>query len=55
MPACWYVLMRFFLRVDGTLVRLRDVRLFCDLRQSDKVHSSPSAERCNDRILQQVL
>lgn len=33
MPNCWYVLMRFFLRVDGTLVRLREARLFCDLRR----------------------
>ena len=37
MPSCWYVLMRFFLRVDGTLVRLRDARLFCDLRWPAKV------------------
>ncbi|KDD74398.1 hypothetical protein H632_c1343p1 [Helicosporidium sp. ATCC 50920] len=29
MPRCWYVLMRFFVRVDGVLVRVRDVRLFC--------------------------
>ena len=28
MPKCWYVLMRFFLRVDGVMVRLREVRLF---------------------------
>ncbi len=37
MPNCWYVLMRFFLRVDRTLVRLRDTRVFCDLRQPDRV------------------
>jgi hypothetical protein len=29
MPRCWLVLMRFWLRVDGCLVRLRDVRHFC--------------------------
>jgi type 2A phosphatase activator TIP41 len=31
MPRCWYALLRFFLRVDGVLVRLREVRLFCRL------------------------
>ena len=29
MPKCWYVLLRFFLRVDGVMVRLRETRLFC--------------------------
>ena len=33
MPNCWYVLLRFFLRVDRMFVRLREARLFCDLRQ----------------------
>lgn len=33
MPNCWYVLVRFFLRVDRMFVRLREARLFCDLRQ----------------------
>jgi len=28
MPKCWYVLLRFFLRVDGVLVRLRETRMF---------------------------
>ncbi len=37
MPGCWYVLLRFFLRVDSTLVRLRETRLFCDLRDPHKV------------------
>jgi len=32
MPKCWYVLLRFFLRVDGVLVRLRETRLFCRFR-----------------------
>lgn len=31
MPKCWYVLLRFWLRVDGVLVRLRETRLFCSL------------------------
>lgn len=29
MPKCWYVLLRFFLRVDGVLVKLRETRIFC--------------------------
>lgn len=28
MAECWFVLLRFWLRVDGVLVRLREVR-FC--------------------------
>lgn len=29
MPRCWYVLLRFFLRVDKVLVKLRETRMFC--------------------------
>lgn len=29
MPSCWYVLQRFFLRVDKQLVRVRDTRILC--------------------------
>jgi hypothetical protein len=29
MPRCWLVLLRLWLRVDGSLVRLREVRHFC--------------------------
>jgi len=32
MPHCWYVLLRFWLRVDNHLVRLRETRIFCPLR-----------------------
>lgn len=28
MPSCWFILSRFFVRVDGTIVRIRDTRLF---------------------------
>jgi len=28
MPLCWFVLSRFFLRVDGVVVRIRENRLF---------------------------
>ena len=30
MPRCWLVLLRFWLRVDQVLVRLRETRYFCD-------------------------
>uniref|UniRef100_A0A2P2JKA8 TIP41-like protein n=1 Tax=Rhizophora mucronata TaxID=61149 RepID=A0A2P2JKA8_RHIMU len=29
MPSCWFVLLRFWLRVDGVLMRLRDTRMHC--------------------------
>ena len=29
MPSCWYVLQRFFLRVDKQLVRVWDTRILC--------------------------
>jgi len=29
MPSGWYVLMRFWLRVDGVLMRVRDTRFYC--------------------------
>jgi len=31
MPRCWYVLMRFWLRVDNVLIRLRETRFFCKM------------------------
>ncbi|ERM96691.1 hypothetical protein AMTR_s00001p00272840, partial [Amborella trichopoda] len=29
MPNCWFLLLRFWLRVDGVLMRLRDCRMYC--------------------------
>ncbi|PKA52523.1 hypothetical protein AXF42_Ash001503 [Apostasia shenzhenica] len=29
MPSCWFLLLRFWLRVDGVLMRLRDSRFYC--------------------------
>ncbi|CAI7846133.1 unnamed protein product [Closterium sp. NIES-54] len=29
MPTCWFILLRFWLRVDGALMRVRDSRFFC--------------------------
>jgi len=34
MPKCWYVLLRFWLRVDGVLIRLIETRVFCDVRDA---------------------
>ena len=48
MPTCWYVLSRFFVRVDGTIVRIRDTRLFH--RFGDKsVHMEITWKECNLR------
>lgn len=33
MPTCWYVLLRFWLRVDGVLIRLRETRFYCPLKR----------------------
>eukprot|EP00897_Mesotaenium_endlicherianum_P000722 jgi/Mesen1/10650/ME000009S10439 len=43
MPRCWYVLLRFWLRVDGVLVRVRDTRYFCDFSSEPP---SVLRERC---------
>ncbi|CBI33492.3 unnamed protein product, partial [Vitis vinifera] len=29
MPTCWFLLLRFWFRVDGVLMRLRDTRMHC--------------------------
>jgi type 2A phosphatase activator TIP41 len=33
MPKCWFVLLRFWLRVDALLVRLYETRYLCDFRR----------------------
>jgi hypothetical protein len=37
MPKCWFVLLRFWLRVDNTLVRLRETRFFCSTATPQEV------------------
>jgi type 2A phosphatase activator TIP41 len=32
MPSCWFLLLRFWMRVDGALMRLRDTRMFCRMQ-----------------------
>ncbi|XP_073127341.1 TIP41-like protein [Henckelia pumila] len=36
MPSGWFLLLRFWLRVDGVLMRLRDTRMHCIFRESTK-------------------
>ena len=45
MPSCWYVLMRYWVRVDDILVRVRDTRYFCRLPTDFEMHdgSGPAA------------
>lgn len=37
MPRCWFVLLRFWLRVDGTVVRLREARYFAKFDEAARV------------------
>ncbi|XP_020250895.1 LOW QUALITY PROTEIN: TIP41-like protein [Asparagus officinalis] len=36
MPSCWFLLLRFWLRVDGVLMRLRDTRVYCAFNDKAK-------------------
>ncbi|KAJ9537961.1 hypothetical protein OSB04_030694 [Centaurea solstitialis] len=36
MPSCWFLLLRFWLRVDGMLMRLRDTRILCNFSENTK-------------------
>ncbi|KAK9836493.1 hypothetical protein WJX74_001648 [Apatococcus lobatus] len=36
MPKCWFALLRFWLRIDHTLVRLRETRYFCNTSLPDE-------------------
>lgn len=37
MPKCWFVLLRFWLRVDDTIIRIREARYFCEFRSRNVV------------------
>lgn len=37
MPSCWFLLLRFWLRVDGVLMRLRDTRIYCSFSEAKPV------------------
>ena len=45
MPSCWYALMRYWLRVDGVLVRCYDTRLFCAFHEDDQNATQPRPSR----------
>ncbi|KAK1414534.1 hypothetical protein QVD17_30280 [Tagetes erecta] len=36
MPSYWFLLLRFWLRVDGVLMRLRDTRVVCNFRENTR-------------------
>ncbi|KAJ0821501.1 putative TIP41-like protein [Helianthus annuus] len=36
MPSYWFLLLRFWLRVDGVLMRLRDTRVVCNFNENTK-------------------
>ncbi|XP_074585749.1 TIP41-like protein [Curcuma longa] len=36
MPSGWFLLLRYWLRVDGVLMRLRDTRVYCAFSSNDK-------------------
>ncbi|KAJ6671156.1 TIP41-LIKE PROTEIN ISOFORM X1 [Salix viminalis] len=44
MPSCWFLLLRFWLRVDGVLMRLRDTRMHCAF--SDSANPTVLRESC---------
>ncbi|KAJ3669825.1 hypothetical protein LUZ60_010149 [Juncus effusus] len=44
MPSCWFLLLRFWLRVDGVLMRLRDTRVYCSFNENNE-NSKPNIIR----------
>jgi len=47
MPSCWFVLLRFFLRIDKQLVKIRDTRYFCEFPNNVVVREMRHQE-CHD-------
>ena len=46
MPECWFVLLRFWLRVDSVLVRLYETRYMADFRASSEQPQLTREVRC---------
>eukprot|EP00262_Sarcandra_glabra_P021092 TRINITY_DN870_c0_g1_i2.p1 TRINITY_DN870_c0_g1~~TRINITY_DN870_c0_g1_i2.p1 ORF type:complete len:259 (-),score=37.98 TRINITY_DN870_c0_g1_i2:161-937(-) len=46
MPSYWYLLLRFWLRVDGVLMRLRDTRMFCSFESGRGANPIIVRESC---------
>ncbi|KAJ9531968.1 hypothetical protein QJQ45_003673 [Haematococcus lacustris] len=51
MPRAWLLLLRFWLRVDGCMVRLRETRLFCRC----ETHSQRGARHRYEHVITQSL
>ncbi|KAJ7562544.1 hypothetical protein O6H91_03G073800 [Diphasiastrum complanatum] len=47
MPSCWFLLLRFWLRVDGVLMRLRDTRMHCSFQNDSNKAPVVIRERCH--------
>ncbi|KAI5084077.1 hypothetical protein GOP47_0000246 [Adiantum capillus-veneris] len=45
MPSCWFLLLRFWLRVDGVLMRLRDTRMYSSFQQDASAFPTVLRER----------
>ncbi|KAE8783940.1 TIP41-like protein [Hordeum vulgare] len=46
MPTGWFLLLRFWLRVDGALMRLRDTRLYCSFGSKEEAKPVVLRELC---------
>ncbi|XP_073005068.1 TIP41-like protein [Typha latifolia] len=46
MPSCWFLLLRYWLRVDGVLMRLRDTRIYCAFDSNDNAGPTVLRENC---------
>ncbi|XP_008812905.2 TIP41-like protein isoform X2 [Phoenix dactylifera] len=46
MPSCWFLLFRFWLRIDGVLMRLRDTRVYCPFVSDHKSMPAILRESC---------
>ncbi|KAH0436582.1 hypothetical protein IEQ34_026364 [Dendrobium chrysotoxum] len=46
MPSSWFLLLRYWLRVDGVLMRLRDTRVYCSFSGDDDAQPVLLRESC---------
>ncbi|XP_020095392.1 TIP41-like protein isoform X1 [Ananas comosus] len=46
MPSCWFLLLRYWLRVDGVLMRLRDTRVYCAFGSNGNAEPVVLRESC---------
>lgn len=50
MPSCLLVLMRFFMRLDNVLIRLRDTRLYINLDDGQVIREYQAKEQTYDEL-----